>query len=71
MDFRSGFGVTGDRVRLVPSIVENSRRHCGVPRCNADAFCVIVTPAAVRDLRLEPGKTVSLLIKASAFHRLL
>jgi molybdate transport system ATP-binding protein len=33
-------------------------------------FRVLVTPAAVRELRLEPGAPVWLLIKASAFHRL-
>ena len=38
--------------------------------CTPTSFRVIVTPATVRDLRLESGKTVWLLIKASAFHRL-
>jgi molybdate transport system ATP-binding protein len=35
------------------------------------SFRVIVTPASVRELALEPGKRVYLLIKAAAFHRLL
>jgi molybdate transport system ATP-binding protein len=35
------------------------------------SFRVIVTPASVRELGLEPGKRVYLLIKAAAFHRLL
>ena len=35
------------------------------------AFRVLVTPAAVRELQLEEGREVFLLIKASAFHRLI
>ena len=34
-------------------------------------FRVVVTPSAVRDLGLEPGRKVWLLIKASAFRPLL
>lgn len=33
-------------------------------------FRVVVTPAAVSDLGLEPGRSVHLLVKANAFHRL-
>ena len=35
------------------------------------SFRVIVTPASVRDLTLEPGREVWLLIKATAFHHLI
>jgi len=58
---------------IIPGTIEEISRHEATVELRVATptpFRVIVTPAAVRDLRLESGRAVYLLIKAAAFHRL-